>query len=81
MKKCLDKQTSPKTGERYALVDNGNGTFSVMTLCSNYDGHVPGGVRQTWRVSRANPKGGSLHFEVNVDEATARKFFSKRTGK
>lgn len=71
MKRCLDKQTNTRTKKVFALIDNGDGTFAVFALCSNYDGHAPHGLRQTWRLTICS----------NADEAVASKYFSKRVGR
>ena len=37
-------------GRKLALADLGNGSFNVFVLCSNYAGHVRGGIAHTWRL-------------------------------
>jgi hypothetical protein len=37
-------------GRKMALVDNADGTFTVLVKCANYAGHVRGGIAYTWRV-------------------------------
>lgn len=47
-RKCIAKLANSKKTV-FALIDNGNETFSVLKLCENYDGNVHGGIRRTWR--------------------------------
>lgn len=42
------KVQANQAGKRYAIVPLA-GAFSVWAECSNYDRHVPSGVRKTWR--------------------------------
>lgn len=39
-----------KGGKRYAIVAHPAGGFAVYAECSNYAGHVRGGIAKTWRV-------------------------------
>ena len=48
-RKCIAKLMNQKTKTIFALVNNGDDTFSVLKLCENYDGKVKGGIRKTWR--------------------------------
>ena len=65
---CIAKQINQKTQAIFALIDNGDTTFSVLKLCENYDGHVRGGIRKTWR-----------SVVDKVSETTARQTFNRRT--
>jgi hypothetical protein len=53
-RKCIAKLMNKKTKSIYALVDNGNDTFSVLKLCENYNGQVKGGISKTWRYVVSN---------------------------
>lgn len=58
-----------KSGVTFALGrDKATGTFGVYKLCQNYDGTVPGGIRNTWRVVAAK-----LEYQA------ARELFDTRT--
>ncbi len=48
-RKCIAKLMNENTKTVFALVNNGDETFSVLKLCENYDGKVRGGIRKTWR--------------------------------
>ena len=50
--KALQIKTN-KRGIKYALVIDGN-TYGVYKLCSNYCGHVRGGIKKTWRYVEKN---------------------------
>jgi hypothetical protein len=56
-----------KKGTVFALVAMTDGSWQVMKLCSNYDGKVRGGIRNTWRL-----------VEKNMKEADARNLYSRR---
>lgn len=38
-------------GRKLALVARSDGSFNVLVLCSNYAGHVRGGIATTWRLA------------------------------
>lgn len=69
IRKCIAKLMNKKTKIVFALVDNGDDTFTVLKLCENYDGKVKDGIRKTWRnvVSR-------------VDKIAARHCFYSKIG-
>ncbi len=66
-RKCIAKLMNEKTRTIFALIDNGNETFSVLKLCENYSGRVHGGIAKTWRI-----------VVSNVDKIAARHCFYNR---
>lgn len=65
MRKTIDKQTNKK-GTPFALIVDGS-TWEVWKLCSNYSGHVRGGISKTWR-----------YLQRQMSEADARALFTRR---
>lgn len=60
---------NPKTKAKFAPGKDADGSYCVYKLCSNYDGHVRGGIRHSWRLVA---KG------LTLDEA--KKLLEKRVG-
>lgn len=69
MRKVAAKLMNKKTKVVYALVNNGDETFSVLKLCGNYNGQVRGGMAYTWRTALSN-----------VDKIAARHYFYNKIG-
>ena len=63
--KALQIKTN-KRGIKYALVIDGN-SYGVWKLCENYNGHVRGGIKKTWRQVERN---------ITLEAATA--LFNRR---
>lgn len=68
-RKCIAKLMNQKTKTVFALVNDGDETFSVLRLCENYDGKVRGGIARTWRTVASK-----------VDKIAARDCFYKKIG-
>jgi len=47
-RKAIRHGTDSK-GDKLALVDNGDNTFTVLVKRANYAAHVRGGIAHTWR--------------------------------
>jgi hypothetical protein len=66
--KAIAKAKNSK-GTIFVLVDNGDGTYTVLKLSENYDGRVRGGLSKRWvYLNNAN----------NVSETEARKVYNRR---
>jgi len=66
------KHGTDSRGRKLALVDDGNGSFTVLVKCANYAAHVRGGIAYTWRaVSSQRGPNGHAATSIPLAEATA----------
>lgn len=68
-RKVAAKLQNKKTGFVYALVNNGDGTFSVLKRWENYDGKVRSGISYRWTEPCKS-----------VSKAQAREYFYEKVG-
>jgi len=68
-RKIAAKLQNKKSGFIYALVNNGDGTYSVLKQWQNYNGRVRGGFTVRWTEPCKN-----------VSKETARKYFYEKVG-
>lgn len=63
------KIQADKNGKRYAICAHRDGGFAVYVECSNYAGHVRGGIAKTWRLA-----------EKGLDLVAAETLLARRCG-